>query len=199
MSICRLSLMAETANTNDLRRGMVVDLPEGLFEVVEFQHHKPGKGQAIVRTKIKNVRTGAVLDRTFNSDTKVGVARLDRREMQYLYREGDGYVFMDNESYDQVTLGAQHVDANVGRFISDGMNVTVAFHEGTPVSLDMPTTVDLKVTATEPGLKGDRQSAGTKPATVETGALFQVPLFVNQGDTVRIDTRTGEYVTRVQG
>ena len=191
--------MADTANTNDLRRGMVVDLPEGLFEVVEFQHHKPGKGQAIVRTKIKNVRTGAVLDKTFNSDTKVGVARLDRREMQYLYREGDGYVFMDNESYDQVTLGAQHVDANVGRFIVEGMTAIVAFYEGAPVSLDMPTTVDLKVTKSDPGLKGDRQSAGTKPATVETGALFQVPLFVNEGDTVRIDTRTGEYVTRVKG
>ena len=191
--------MAETANTNDLRRGMVVDLPEGLFEVVEFQHHKPGKGQAVVRTKIKNVRTGAVLDKTFNSDTKVGVARLDRREMQYLYRDGDGFVFMDNESYDQTTLGAQHVDANVARFMTEGMTVIVAFYEGTPVSLDMPTTVDLKVTASEPGLKGDRQSAGTKPATVETGATFQVPLFVNEGDTVRIDTRTGEYVTRVQG
>ncbi len=191
--------MAETTNTNDLRRGMVIDMPDGLFEVIEFQHHKPGKGQAIVRTKIKNVRTGAVLDKTFNSDTKVGVARLDRREMQYLYRDGDGFVFMDNESYDQVTLGAQHIEANVGRFMVEGMKVTVAFYEAMPVSLDMPTTVDLKVTATEPGLKGDRQSAGTKPATVETGALFQVPLFVNQGDTVRIDTRTGEYVTRVQG
>jgi elongation factor P len=187
--------VAETTNTNDLRRGMVVELPDGLFEVIEFQHHKPGKGQAIVRTKIKNLKTGGVLDKTFNSDTKVGVARLDRREMQYLYKEGERYVFMDTESYDQTDLD---IGAN-GRFLVEGVNVTVAFYEGTPVSVDLPTTVDLRVTHTDPGLRGDRQSgAGTKPATVETGAIFQVPLFVETGDVVRIDTRTGAYVTRVQ-
>jgi elongation factor P len=191
--------MAETTNTNDLRRGMVIDLPDGLFEVVEFQHHKPGKGQAVVRTKIRNLRSGAVLDKTFNSDTKVGVARLDRREMQYLYREGDGYVFMDNETYDQTSLGATHIDENVARFLIEGLNVMVAFYEGTPVSLDLPTTVDLKVTKSDPGLKGDRSSAGTKPATVQTGAVIQVPLFVVEDETIRVDTRTGEYVTRVQG
>lgn len=191
--------MAETTNTNDLRRGMVIDLPDGLFEVVEFQHHKPGKGQAVVRTKIRNLKTGAVLDKTFNSDTKVGVARLDRREMQYLYREGDGYVFMDNETYDQTSLGSAHIDENVGRFLVEGLNVVVAFYDGTPVSLDLPTTVDLKVTKSDPGLKGDRSSAGTKPATVQTGALIQVPLFVGEGETIRVDTRTGDYVTRVQG
>src|SRR5919106_6802463 len=125
--------MAETINTNDLRRGMVIDMPDGLFEVVEFQHHKPGKGQAVVRTKIKNVRTGAVLEKTFNSDTKVGVARLDRREMQYLYREGDGYVFMDNETYDQTTLGSAHIDDKTARFLIEGLNVIVAFHGSTPV------------------------------------------------------------------
>jgi elongation factor P len=191
--------MAETTNTNDLRRGMVIDLPDGLFEVVEFQHHKPGKGQAVVRTKIRNLKTGAVLDKTFNSDTKVGVARLDRREMQYLYREGDGYVFMDNETYDQTSLGSAHIDENVGRFLVEGLNVVVAFYDGTPVSLDLPTTVDLKVTKSDPGLKGDRSSAGTKPATVQTGALIQVPLFVGEGETIRVDTRTGDYVTRVHG
>jgi elongation factor P len=191
--------MAEAVNTNDLRRGMVVDLPEGLFQVIEFQHHKPGKGQAVVRTKIRNLRTGAVLDRTFNSDTKVNVARLDRREMQYLYREGDSYVFMDNETYDQTSLGSQHVDEDVSRFIVEGLTVMVAFSDGAPISLDLPTTVDLRVTRSDPGLKGDRSSAGTKPATVETGALIQVPLFVEEGDVVRIDTRTGSYVTRVQG
>ncbi|MEX0875194.1 MAG: elongation factor P [Actinomycetota bacterium] len=191
--------MAETTNTNDLRRGMVIDLPDGLFEVVEFQHHKPGKGQAVVRTKIRNLKTGAVLDKTFNSDTKVGVARLDRREMQYLYREDDGYVFMDNETYDQTSLGSAHIDENVGRFLVEGLNVVVAFYDGTPVSLDLPTTVDLKVTKSDPGLKGDRSSAGTKPATVQTGALIQVPLFVGEGETIRVDTRTGDYVTRVQG
>ena len=191
--------MAETTNTNDLRRGMVVELPEGLFEVIEFAHHKPGKGQAIVRTKIRNLRNGAVVDKTFNSDTKVDVARLDRREMQYLYREGDGYVFMDNETYDQTTLGSALVDDKIARFLVEGLNVIVAFHGSTAVSLDLPTTVDLKITKTDPGLKGDRQSAGTKPATVETGALIQVPLFVGEGETVRVDTRTGDYVTRVQG
>jgi elongation factor P len=187
--------MAETTNTNDLRRGMVVELSDGLFEVLEFQHHKPGKGQAVVRTKIRNLKTGGVQDKTFNSDTKVGVARLDRRDMQYLYREGDRFVFMDTESYDQSDLDVGHN----ARFLVEGVSVTVAFYEGTPVSVDLPTTVDLKVTHTDPGLRGDRQSgAGTKPATVETGATFQVPLFVETGDVVKIDTRTGEYVTRVQ-
>jgi elongation factor P len=190
--------MADTTNTNDLRRGMVVDLPEGLFEVIDFQHHKPGKGQAVVRTKIKNVRTGAVLDKTFNSDTKVGVARLDHREMQFLYREGEGYVFMDNESYDQSTLGAATVDEQTQKFLTDGLVVKVSFYGDEPITLELPTTVDLKITHTDPGLKGDRSSAGTKPATVETGALVQVPLFVGEGETVRIDTRTGDYVTRVQ-
>ena len=187
--------MAEQTNTNDLRRGMVVHLPEGLFEVIEFQHHKPGKGQAVVRTRIKNLKTGGVIDKTFNSDTKVGVARLDRRDMQYLYKEGERYVFMDTESYDQTDLDI----GDNGKFLVEGVTATVAFYEGTPVSVDLPTTVDLKVTQTDPGLRGDRQSgAGTKPATVETGASFQVPLFVETGDVVRIDTRTGDYVTRVQ-
>jgi elongation factor P len=191
--------MAETVNTNELRRGMVVDLPEGLFQVVEFQHHKPGKGQAVVRTRVRNVRTGAVLDRTFNSDTKIAVARLDRREMQYLYREGDRYVFMDNETYDQTALEAQHIGSDVDRFLVEGVTVTVAFHDGNPISVELPTTVDLRITKTDPGLRGDRQSAGTKPATVETGATIQVPLFVDEGERVRVDTRTGAYVTRVQG
>ncbi len=189
--------MADTANTNDLRRGNVLDLPEGLFEVIDFQHHKPGKGQAVVRTRIRNVRTGAVLDKTFNSDTKVGVARLDHREMQFLYREGEGFVFMDNETYDQSTLSASTVDENTRKFLTDGLVVKVSFYGSTPLTLELPTTVDLKITHTDPGLKGDRSSAGTKPATVETGALVQVPLFVVEGEVVRIDTRTGDYVTRV--
>jgi elongation factor P len=190
--------MAETANTNDLRRGMVVELPEGLFEVIEFQHHKPGKGNAVVRTKIRNLRSGGVVDKTFNSDTKVTVARLDRREMQFLYKDGDSFVFMDNETYDQTSLDARTVDANAQRFLTDGLNVTVSFHQGNALSMDLPTTVDLRVTHTEPGLKGARESAGTKPATVETGATVHVPIFVEEGERVRVDTRTGEYVTRVQ-
>ncbi|HYZ90990.1 MAG TPA: elongation factor P [Actinomycetota bacterium] len=190
--------MAETVNTNDLRRGMIVDLPEGLFQVIEFQHHKPGKGQAVVRTKVRNVRTGAVLDRTFNSDTKVNIARLDRREMQYLYREGDSFVFMDNETYDQSGLESKQLGDDVERFLVEGLTAIVAFHDGSPITIELPTTVDVRVTKTDPGLRGDRQSAGTKPATVETGTSVQVPLFVNEGDVVRVDTRTGEYVTRVQ-
>jgi elongation factor P len=191
--------LAETVNTNELRRGMIVDLPEGLFQVVEFQHHKPGKGQAVVRTKIRNVRTGAVLDRTFNSDTKVAIARLDRREMQYLYREGESYVFMDNETYEQTSLDALQIGTDAGRYLTEGLNVHVAFYDGAATSVELPTTVDLRVTKSDPGLKGDRQSAGTKPATVETGATVQVPLFVDEGEVVRVDTRTGAYVTRVQG
>jgi elongation factor P len=191
--------MAETVNTNDLRRGMVVQLPDGLFQVIEFQHHKPGKGQAVVRTKIRNLRSGAVVDKTFNSDTKVAVARLDRREMQYLYREGDQYIFMDGETYEQTGLAPQLIDDDVSRFLVEGLTAIVALHDGIPVSIELPTTVDLRITKTDPGLKGDRQSAGTKPATVETGALVQVPLFVDEGNLVRIDTRTGAYVTRVKG
>jgi elongation factor P len=191
--------MAETTNTNDLRRGMVLELDGNLFQVLEFQHHKPGKGNAVVRTKIRNLRSGGVIDKTFNSDSKVNVARLDRREMQFLYRDGATFVFMDNESYEQNVLDSKTLDESAQRYLVDGLTVTVAFHEGTPLSLDLPTTVDLRVMHTEPGLKGARESAGTKPATVETGATFQVPIFIEEGEKVRIDTRTGEYVTRVQG
>src|SRR5438094_6203008 len=187
--------MADQANTNDLRRGMVIDLPDGLFEVIHFEHHKPGKGGAVVRTKIRNLRNGAVLDKTFNSDTKVPVARVDRREMQYLYRDGEDYVFMDNESYDQQHLGSALVDDEIARFLVEGTTVTIASVAAAPISVDMPTTVDLLVSHSDPGLKGDRSNAGTKPATLQTGATVQVPLFVNEGDTVRIDTRTGQYVT----
>lgn len=190
--------MADTINTNDLRRGMVVDTPDGLFQVLEFQHHKPGKGNAVVRTKLRNLKTGAVFDRTFNSDTKVGLANVDRREMQYLYADGDGYVFMDNQSYEQTTLSASDLGGDQTGYLIEGINVTVAFVDGRPVSVDLPTTVDLRVTHTDPGLRGDRSSAGTKPATVETGATIQVPLFVTTGEKIRVDTRTGDYVTRVQ-
>lgn len=189
--------MADTVNTNDLKRGMVLDLPDGLFQVLEFQHHKPGKGQAVVRTKLRNLRSGAVLDKTFNSDTKVGFAVVDRREMQFLYAEAGGYVFMDNETYEQTRLSADQIGDDV-RFLTEGVSLEVSFHDGVPLTVELPVTVDLKVMQTEPGIKGDRQSAGTKPATVETGVQVQVPLFVDSGDVVRIDTRTGEYVTRVQ-
>lgn len=190
--------MSPSANTNDLRKGMVVSLPEGLCQVLESQHHKPGKGQAIVRTKLRNLVTGSVTDRTFNSDTKIDIARLDRRQMQFLYRDATGLMFMDNETYDQMALGGDLIGEDTERYLTEGLVVDVAFHEKTPVSVELPTTVDLHVTATDPGVKGDRQSAGTKPATVQTGAVVQVPLFVDPGDVVRVDTRNGEYVTRVQ-
>jgi len=190
--------MADNVNVNNLKRGMVLNLPEGLFQVIEFAHHKPGKGQAVVRTKLRRLTDDAVLDRTFNSDTKVGLAMVDRREMSYLYPEGDHYVFMDNESYEQTSLTAAQIGEDALRFLKEGTNVTIALHEGNPVSVDMPTAVDLEVTQSDPGLKGDRSSAGTKPATLETGATIQVPLFVESGDVVRVDTRTGDYVTRIQ-
>lgn len=189
--------MADTVNTNDLKRGMALDLDDGLFQVLEFQHHKPGKGQAIMRTKLRNLRTGAVLEKTFNSDTKVGMARVDRRQMQYLYADDGQHVFMDNETYEQTHLDEAQIGDGV-QFLREGIDVEVAFHEGAPITVELPTTVDLRVTETDPGLKGDRQSAGTKPATVETGTSVQVPLFVDVGEVVRVDTRTGEYVTRVQ-
>ncbi|HVL81055.1 MAG TPA: elongation factor P [Actinomycetota bacterium] len=190
--------MADNVNVNNLKRGMVLNLPEGLFQVIEFAHHKPGKGNAVVRTKLRRLTDDAVLDRTFNSDTKVGLAIVDRREMSYLYPEGDHYVFMDNESYEQTSLTADQIGQDALRFLKEGTNVTVALHGGSPVGVDMPTAVDLLISHTDPGLKGDRSSAGTKPATVETGATIQVPLFVDTGDVVRVDTRTGDYVTRVQ-
>jgi elongation factor P len=189
--------MPDEINTNDLRRGMVVSLSDGLFQVLEYQHHKPGKGGAMVRTKLRNLKTGAVLDKTFNSDTKVGLALMDRREMQYLYAEGDRYHFMDNKNYDQTTLHASDL-GDQRRFLTEGINVIVAFHAGSALSVDLPTTVDLRIAHTDPGVRGDRSNAGTKPASLEGGASIQVPLFVNTGDKVRVDTRTGEYVTRVQ-
>lgn len=188
--------MADTVNTNDFKKGTILDLDGGLFQVIDFQHHKPGKGNAVVRTKLRNLRNGSVLDRTFNSDSKVASASLDKREMQFLYKDADGYVFMDNESYEQVTL------ADVGeasKWLIDGTTATIVFHEGEALSVDLPTTVDLLVQVSDPGLKGDRSSAGTKPATLQTGTTIQVPLFVQPGDVVRVDTRTGDYVTRVQG
>lgn len=191
-------MAGESINVNNLKRGMVLELDGGLYQVIEFLHHKPGKGQAVVRTKLRRLSDEAALDRTFNSDTKVGLAILDRREMQYLYPDGSHYVFMDNESYDQSMLTGEMIGEDALRFLKEGTTVIVAFHDGRPVSVDMPTTVELEVTQSDPGLKGDRASAGTKPATLETGTIIQVPLFVEGGDFVRVDTRTGDYITRIQ-
>jgi elongation factor P len=181
--------------TNDLKNGMALNLPEGLFQVVEFQHVKPGKGGAFVRTTLKNVRTGAVVDRTFRGAEKVEQAVIDKREMQFLYRDGSEFVFMDNESYDQLQVapGALGGSAN---YIVDGSTVQLAMYNGEIVGVELPAAVELTVGETEPGIQGDRVSGARKPATLETGLVLQVPLFVNTGDRLKVDTRTGEYITR---
>jgi len=182
-------------STNDLKNGMALDLPEGLMTVVEFQHVKPGKGGAFVRTKLKNFRTGAVLERTFRADEKVGHAVIDRREMQYLYRDGTDYVFMDNESYDQLHVAADSLGEAV-RYLKEGDTAVLPTYDGEVLGVDLPASVELTVTETEPGIQGDRVSGARKPATLETGLVVQVPLFVEVGETLKVDTRTGEYLTR---
>jgi elongation factor P len=177
---------------------MTLDLPEGLFSVVEFQHVKPGKGGAFVRTKLKNVRSGAVIDRTYRADEKLEQAIIDKREMQYLYRDGEQYVFMDNTSYDQL-----HVDASslgdATKFVKEGDSAVLQMYVSEIVGVDLPAAVELTVTETEPGVQGDRVSGARKPATLETGHVVQVPLFVNMGDRIKVDTRSGEYITRAGG
>jgi elongation factor P len=179
-----------TITTNDLKNGMTLDLDDGLFNVVEFQHVKPGKGGAFVRTKLRNARTGAVLERTFRADEKVEQAVVDKSEMQYLYAEGADYVFMDNSTYDQMHVAPAALGSAVNYLL-------MQTYKGEIIGVEMPAAVELTVTETEPGLQGDRSSAGRKPATVETGIQVPVPLFVNQGDRIKVDTRSGEYITRV--
>ncbi|MGC1513836.1 MAG: elongation factor P [Acidimicrobiales bacterium] len=183
-------------STNDLKNGISLDLPEGLFQVVEFQHVKPGKGGAFVRTTLKNVRTGAVIERTFRSAEKVEQAVIDKREMQYLYREGDDLVFMDNVSYDQITVAPKSLGSAV-HYLIEGSTAVLQIYNDEIVGVDIPASVELVVTETEPGIQGDRVSGARKPATVETGIIVQVPLFVNVGDHIKVDTRSGDYLTRV--
>jgi elongation factor P len=181
--------------TNDLKNGMTLALPEGLFQVVEFQHVKPGKGGAFVRTTLKNWRTGAVVDRTFRGAEKVEQAVIDRREMQYLYRDGADFVFMDNSTYDQLHVPPSALGTSAN-FIVDGSTVTLAMYDSEIVGVDLPAAVELTVTETEPGIQGDRVSGARKPATLQTGLVVQVPLFVNVGDRLKVDTRTSDYITR---
>ena len=185
-----------SVSTNDLKNGMSLDLPEGLFTVVEFQHVKPGKGGAFVRTKLKNVRTGAVLDRTYRADEKLEQAIIDKREMQYLYRDGDDYVFMDSSTYDQRHVPQPSL-GGAERFLKEGDSAILQLYKEEIVGTDLPAAVELTVVETEPGVQGDRVSGAKKPATVETGVTLQVPLFVNVGDRIKVDTRTGDYITRV--
>lgn len=176
---------------------MTLDLDGELWSILEYAHHKPGKGQAIVRTKVRSLRSGVVVERTFRADVKVELARLDKRDMQYLYADEAGLVLMDNDSFEQTTI-PRDVAGEAVRFLKEGQSVSVLSYRDSAIGVELPTTVDLQVSHTEPGLQGDRSSAGTKPATLETGAVVQVPLFVTTGETVRVDTRTGSYVTRVR-
>lgn len=183
------------ATTNDLKNGMVLKIDNQLWQVVEFQHVKPGKGPAFVRTKLKNVLSGKNIDKTFNAGVKVETATVDRRDMQYLYNDGTDYVFMDLETYEQLPISPDVV-GDQKNYLLENENVTVATNEGTVLFIELPISVVLEVTFTEPGLQGDRSNAGTKPATVETGYELQVPLFIDEGTKIKVDTRTGEYLTR---
>ena len=182
-------------STNDLRNGMTLNLPEGLFNVVEFQHVKPGKGGAFVRTKLKNQRTGAVIERTYRADEKLEQAIIDKREMQFLYRDGGDYVFMDTSSYDQLQVETGLL-GDSSNYLKEGDDAVLEFFGDEIVGVELPAAVELTIAETEPGLQGDRVSGARTPATLETGLVIQVPLFVNPGEKVRVDTRTGEYLTR---
>ena len=183
------------ATTNDLKNGMTLNLDGALWSVVDFQHVKPGKGGAFVRTKLKNVLSGKVVDKTFNAGVRVEVANVDKREMQYLYREGDDFVFMDTQDYDQPRIPRQTV-GNAADYLLEEQMVTIAFNDGTPLYVDLPAAVELVIAQTDPGLQGDRSTGGTKPAMLETGAQVQVPLFITTGEKIKVDTRSGAYLGR---
>jgi elongation factor P len=184
------------ATTNDLKNGMVLSLDNGLWSVVEFQHVKPGKGGAFVRTTLKNVVSGKVVDKTFNAGTKVDVAQVDKRDMTFLYKDGTDFVFMDGETFDQHHVPAQTVGGNAD-YMLENTNAIVAMHEGAALYVELPASVELVVSHTDPGLQGDRSTGGTKPATLETGAEIQVPLFLTTGEKIKVDTRDGRYLGRV--
>ena len=184
------------ATTNDLKNGLVLNLDGQLWSVVEFQHVKPGKGPAFVRTKLKGVTSGKVVDKTFNAGTKVDTANVDKRTLQYLYKDGSDFVFMDTDTYDQVHVDADTV-GSAANYMLENQNAIVATHDGTPLYVELPASVVLEVTHTDPGLQGDRSTGGTKPATLETGAQIAVPLFLETGTKVKVDTRDGSYLGRV--
>ncbi len=186
------------ATTNDLKNGMTLDLDGELWNVVEFQHVKPGKGGAFVRTTLKNVKTGKVVDKTFNAGVKVDVAIVEKREMSFLYQDSGEYVFMDTTTYDQVHVPADVV-GDMRNYLLENMTAQVTSHQATPLSVELPASVELTISYTEPGVQGDRSTGGTKSATLETGAEIQVPLFVTTGEKVKVDTRDGRYLGRIQG
>lgn len=179
----------------DFKTGLTIEMDNEVFTIVEFQHVKPGKGSAFVRTKLKNVKTGAVIEKKFNAGERVAKAHLERHEMQYLYKDGDLYVVMDNETYEQTSLTEAQIGDGV-KYLKENMNLGVLLYNGAVIGVDLPNTVQLQVAHTEPGVRGDTATGGSKPATLETGAVVQVPFFVNEGDILIIDTRTGSYVSR---
>ncbi len=184
------------ASTNDLKNGLVLNIDGQLWSVVEFQHVKPGKGPAFVRTKLKAVLSGKVVDKTFNAGVKVETANVDKRTMQYLYKEGTDFIFMDSETYEQLHVSTETV-GGAAQYMLENQDAVVATHDGVPLYVELPTSVELTISYTEPGMQGDRSTGGTKPATVETGAEIQVPLFITQGERVKVDTRDGSYLGRV--
>ena len=184
------------ATTNDIKNGTVLKLEGQLWNIIEFQHVKPGKGPAFVRTKIKNVLSGKTVDKTFNAGVKVETATVDRRDMTYLYNDGQDFVFMDGENFEQLNVSPETV-GDGAKFMLENMKVQVATHEGVPLYVELPVTVELLVAQTDPGVQGDRSTGGTKPATLETGAEIAVPLFINTGDKLKVDSRDGSYLGRV--
>ncbi|MDR7086749.1 elongation factor P [Aeromicrobium panaciterrae] len=186
------------ATTNDIKNGMVLDLDGQLWSVIWFQHHKPGKGGAMVKTTLKSVLSGKTVDKTFNAGLKIETANVDKRDFTYLYHDGDAYVFMDKSTYDQVSISEQVV-GDAKDYMLDNQDAMVAMHEGVPLYIELPASVELLVEYTEPGLQGDRSSGGTKPARLETGKEIQVPLFIVNGEKIKVDTRDGSYLGRVQG
>ncbi|MPM99188.1 Elongation factor P [bioreactor metagenome] len=183
-------------STNDLRTGVTVEIDGAVWSVLEFQHVKPGKGAAFVRTKMKNVATGAVQERTFNAGEKLNKARIENKEMQYLYASGDFYTFMDNSTFEQMDLTSEQIGDGL-KYLIENMNIFIQVFDGKIIGIEMPNFVELTITECEPGVKGDTATGGTKPATLQTGAQVKVPFFINEGDKIRIDTRTGEYLSRV--
>lgn len=182
-------------SSNDFRTGTTIELEGGVWQVVDFQHVKPGKGSAFVRSKLKNIKTGAVVERTFNAGEKVPRAHLDQRQMQYLYESDGAFNFMDNETYEQIALSSDQL-GDATRFLKENMSIGVLFFQGVVIGIDMPNSVELEVVETDPGIRGDTATGGTKPAKLETGYVVKVPLFINTGDVLRIDTRSGDYIER---
>nr|WP_156919054.1 elongation factor P [Hippea sp. KM1] len=188
--------MADMIATNEFKRGVKLEIEGEPYEIVDYEHVKPGKGQAFVRVKLKNLKTGNVVEKTYKSGTKLQRAEVEERMMQYLYKDNDGYQFMDLNTYDQYSI-PEDVMGDAAKFIQENKEVTVMLYNGVPIGVSLPNFVELKIVETEPGFKGDTAATGTKPATLETGAVVQVPFFLKEGDIIKIDTRTGEYVERV--